>query len=495
MLSRFVCLLTVLVWLLSAWVTPLYAQQKKEASVPLEFSPTDPAVREILGPTDRTCTAESPARIRERIEKALVLATNKNLVNDQAVLEAWLGSRKIAEAKLDDGFALLQKALDDSVQASNEVLHADILATLATQFEMRGDLDQAIALAGQALDLSNRTGNMYGKARALGELGRLRLGKGQNAEARAAVEQALEIDRINGYALEAVHLRSQGAYLGIVGKRAEAIRSMEEARAKAISFEDPLTFLVAENGLAYGLARDGQREEAVRQLSLLRNGQLEEFITEPSERSCFEAYLSQPLTHVIALEGYANALAGAQQQDKEFQAWEELAVQGRELKLPIVVEAEAKQKRAQIESRRNKKAEALEDDREAEVLYRQLHNESALDQTEVAEASLLIDLGRGAEAVPVIERISAYARQNHLRELEYKSFITLSNIYRAANDLTKTRVALEQARSLVSPGPGDRELTYVSIHALYASLSDVYRKQQIPVEELIAIEDAFMGGV
>src|ERR1700722_5419334 len=242
MLLRFVHLLTPLVWFLWLSVTPFYAQQEKQVTVPLEFSPTDSEVREILGSTDLTCTTESPTRSRERIEKALALAKSKKLLNDQAILEARLGSREIAEAKLEDGFSLLPKALDDSAQASNEVLHADILVSQAAQFEMRGDLDQAIALSTEALDLANRTGNLYGKARALGELGRLKLGKGQHADAEGAIEQALEIDRINGYALDAVHLHTQGAYLGIVGKHAEAIRSMEEARTKAISFEDPMTF-------------------------------------------------------------------------------------------------------------------------------------------------------------------------------------------------------------------------------------------------------------
>ena len=105
-----------------------------------------------------------------------------------------------------NSFLLFQKALQDSIGSKRPVLQADILVSLSSEAQMKGNTQGAIDLIHQALYLSERSGNLYGKARALGELGKLELQSGKNDEAASLIDQALDIDKLNGYKFEALHL-------------------------------------------------------------------------------------------------------------------------------------------------------------------------------------------------------------------------------------------------------------------------------------------------
>jgi len=70
---------------------------------------------------------------------------------------------------------------------------------------------------------------------------------------------------------------------------------------------------------------------------------------------------------------------------------------------------------------------------------------------------LLVNIGRGSEAVPLVEEIASYAKRLKLRELEFRANIMLAGIYQPAGDMAKSRTALERATSLVHPGPFDEE--------------------------------------
>ena len=255
---------------------------------------------------------------------------------------------------------------------------------------MKGNIQAAIDLTNRALSLSEVSGNLYGKARALGELGALKLQIGKFDEAVILLDQALEIDKLNGYKYEAVHLWYKGSYLGFIGKEDEAMQALAEARAKALVSKDILTFIEAENTYAFGLVKKGKADEATRQMDLLNRSNLGEFVQDATVRDCLEAYFQLPFVRLIWLEGFANVLEAANQKEREIGIWEEVFSTSRGLGL-IAVEAEAKEKVANLESQLKRTDEALKDYADAVDLYRKLGNETSLNQVDISESILLVN--------------------------------------------------------------------------------------------------------
>jgi tetratricopeptide (TPR) repeat protein len=443
----------------------------------------------LLGLADKSCKPNGAAWT-EKLEKALQIANSRGLVGDQALLEASLASAYIVQGNTGQAFLLFQKALQDSIDAKRQVLQADILVSISSEAQMKGNTQGAMDLIHQALSLSERSGNLYGKARALGELGKLELQSGKNDEAASLIDQALDIDKLNGYKFEALHLFYKASYQGVIGKEDEAIQTLTDARAKALIAKDTVTFIQAENAYAFGLVKKGKVDEAIRQMDLVDRKDMGEFVPDPALRSCLESYLQLPFLRLIWLEGFANVLEAANQKEREVGVWQEVFSTSQELGF-AAGEAEAKEKAANLESQLKKTGEALKDYALAADLYRKLGNEAFLDRAEVSESILLVNAGRGSEAVPLVEEIASYAKRLKFRELEFRANITLAGIYQPTGDMAKARTALERAASLVHPGPFDEQLDNKTVHLAYVSLSDVYRKLEIPTKELISIDQAF----
>lgn len=481
-------------FLCAASATQAQDRTASRLKIPAELIPVDPEIRELLGVGDDSCKAANPDAWVEKVQKALQIAEARELTGDRAIVEALLASASITQGSLDQAFIIFRKALQDSIDSKREVLQADILVSLASEGQLKGNTQDAIDLVTQAASLSEKTGNLYGKARALGELGRLRLLQGKSEEASRLIDEALNIDRLNGYKFESLHLVYRASYLGLTGKEGEAIESLAQARAKAVEAKDTYSFILAENAYAFGLARKGKVEEATRQMALLRTGQLTEFVRDEKERDCLASNLALPVFHVLFLEGLTNVLEAANQKEQEIEIWDELFSTSQKLGL-IAGEAEAKQKAADLENKLKKTDEALKDYSLAAELYKKLGNEALLDQVQISESLLLVNSGRGKEAAPLVEEVASYAKRKNLRELEFRAYITLAGIYQPAGEITKAREILENASSLIHPGPFDDQINDVSVHLAYVTLADIYRALGIPSKELISIDRAFFVSV
>jgi CHAT domain-containing protein len=485
----FLCLIVCFLVFLTS---PTEAQDQINAdpTTPAELTPGDLEIRSILGLDDKSCKLPNADASAKKIQKALQMADSRGLVGDRAVLQAMLASLLIAQGEAERAFLFFQKALQDSLDAKRQTLQADILISLASEPQMKGNAQKGVELVNEALSLSEKSGNLYGKARALGELGRLKLQIGKNDEAVTLIDQALNIDRLNGYKFEARHLFYKGTYLGVIGQDDEAIQLLAEARAKAILTRDVMTFIQSENTYAFGLVKKGKVDEAIRQMDLLQDKNLEEFIRDATTRDCLASYLEVPIVHLIWLEGFANVLEAANQKEREIGVWQDVFSTSHGLDF-LAGEAEAKEKIANLEAQLKKTNEAIKDYAVAADLYRKLGNEALLDQVEIAESVLLVNSGRGNDAVPLVEEIASYAKRFGLRQLQFRAYITLAEICQPTGDTAKVRDALEKARSLVHPGPFDEELDNKTVHLAYVSLSDIYRKLGISTKELLSIDQAF----
>jgi CHAT domain-containing protein/tetratricopeptide (TPR) repeat protein len=463
-------------------------------SLPAELTAADPEIRALLNFENEVCKPGGNAERATNVEKALQMADSRGLIADRAIAESALASVLIGEGKIDMAFLAFQKALQDSIDAKNDVLEANILIALASEAQMKGNISQALELVSRALSLSERNGSLYAKAHALGELGRLNLLMGKTSEADNSIDEALNIDRLNGYKFEALHLVFKSYYLGLTGRDEQAVELLAQAKTKAILTRNTYAFLMAENAYAFGLVKRGRTDEAIGEMELVRKGDLRTFGHEAGDLDCVASALELPIMHILFLEGLTNVLEAANLKEKEIEVWREVLSTSHNIGL-VAGEAEAEQKIAQLESQLKKFEDAVKDYALTVGLYRSLQNEVLLNQVEVSESALLIQLGRGMEALPLVHEIVSYARNEKMRPLEFLANLALAEIYQPAGDLKLAREALERAESLIRPGPFDAEIDNHSVHEAYVRLSDIYRALKIPSQELVSTERAFSVSV
>jgi CHAT domain-containing protein len=484
-----VCLVAFLSFCLSTVVNP-QDKAANDSLVPIELTARDSDVRALLNQENRPCKPDGLQERVESIQKALEIADSRGLVGDRAITEATLASVLINEGKIQLAFVTFQKALQDSIDSKNEVLEADILLSLASEAQLKGNNQRALELVSRALSKSEKNGNLYERARALGEFGRLKLLMHKTDEAGNPIAEALSIDRLNGYRFEALHLIYNAYYLGLTGNDQKAMESLSEARTKAILATNAYFFVMAENAYAFGLVKEGKADEAIAELELIKKGDLQAIVHDGKQRDCLTFALELPTLRMTLLEGLSNALDTAGQKEKEIEVWRELLSISHGVGF-LGGEAEAEQKIAELESKLKKTDDAVRDYALAAGFYRSLQNESQLNQVQIAQAVLLVQLNRPKEAVPLIEEILAYAKSHDSRVLEFNAELELAEIYQPAGDLNQAREQLETATSLIRPGPFDEEIEDRATHEAYVRLSDIYRALNIHQKELVSIDGAY----
>jgi tetratricopeptide (TPR) repeat protein len=472
-------LLTLLIWCFLSFSRSTSAQDKLQSSAwkPLELEAIDPEIRSLLDKNTASCDQLNVGDVLESAEQALRLADIRSLIRDRGL-----------------AFTTFQKALQDAIDSKNGVLEADILISLASEAQLKGNTLLAIDLISRALSISEKHGSLYEKSRALGELGRMKLLLGKTDEAAESINEALEIDKLNGYRFEALHLVYRGYYLGLTGKRDQAVDSLSQARSKALFVRDGYSFLMAENSYAFGLVQSGRADEAITELLLIKQGEFQKFSQDSKEQACLASALQLPVLHLTLLEGLTNVFAATNQQEKELEIWKEAYSFSHDHSI-VFGEAEAAQKAANLDDQLKKTDEALKYYAIAADLYRKLQNEPLLAQVQVSQSLLLIRIGRGTEAVPLEQEVASYAKRHRLRGPEFISYGVLAEIYQPGGDLVGARDTLEKALALVRPGPFDEEIDNRYVLEDYLRLADVYRVLKIFTRELVAIDKAFFVAV
>jgi CHAT domain-containing protein len=472
---------------------PIVGQDKPSNGAawrPPELVATDKDIRALLDKTSASCEF-SASDLLERAQKAVQIADARGLVRDRALATDVLASAYVSQGNLELAFATFQKAMQDAVDSKNGVLEADILITLALEAQTKGDTARALELLSRALSISESSGSLYERSRTLGESGKLKLLSGKTDEGVRAIDEALQIDQLNGYGLEALHLAYRGVYLGLAGKVNDAAASLMQARSKALATKDAYSFITAENTYAFALVQQGKADDAIGELELIKQGQFQAFVQDSQQQTCLASALNLPVLHLAVLEGFANVLVAANRIDRATEIWLETLSYSRDHSI-LIGQAEAAQKAANLYNQAKKPNDALKYFAIAADLLRKLNNEAALHEVEVSEAILLVNAERGKDALPLLDRISSYAKAHNNRQREFFAQLLIGEIYQPTGDLEHARAALEVAEALVRPGPFDSEVNNRSVMEAYTRLADIYRAQSVPMMELLSIHKAFL---
>ncbi len=291
-------------------------------SVPPELQASDPDVKAYLDSAKKLQQDGDYAGVFQQLQKALVLCTQKGLLADKALLEAKLAVAYFVQGKLEDAKQQFLSAFEDSAKTGNPVLQADTLIALSSPARASGKMDEAFDLATRALDLARKSKNLWIQSRCLGELGAIQLAMGKPTEARASIEEALRIDRLNHYDWEAGHLLNL-AWITAAEKSKldQAIQLASSARELAIKHDDYLIFMLASTSLAQGYVQKGRLNESILLLERSRDGLSEDGAPLFQRPASFRAAMSLPCPRITFLEAMAMAYQAGQRPDEALTSW------------------------------------------------------------------------------------------------------------------------------------------------------------------------------
>jgi len=460
--------------------------------IPVEFQPADPEIKTLFDEARSATDIGNYDVGFSKAKMALDLAEKKGLIGDRALAEEMVAVGYLDLGKMPDSMNLFHASLQDAVDSSNLVLQADVLVALAVEPRIRGNLAGALQLLTQALDRANQSKSLLIRARVLGELGKLQVFTGKIDEGRRSIEEALQIDRTNGYSFEPLH----EVYLGdaILSNSApdltKAIKQFEDARDLAVQKKNYLALVMAENAMGATYIHKGELQKGIENLEAIRNGKILKDGQPLQMPPSFGAAVAQPLIKVTLLEALAQGYESAQQPDKALNVWNELYAFSGESGFSAA-EGEAALKIANIYTGQKDTTNALKYFSISAEIAEKQENNTQLYQTIIGETLLLIRVGRGEEAIPMDERIEEIGRNTKNRKLQFLADLVLAEIYQPLGKINEAKDALEKAQALITPGPTDSEIDGKSVIETYVRLADVYEKLNDPIREMVALQKEY----
>jgi tetratricopeptide (TPR) repeat protein len=453
---------------------------------------SNPEVKAYLDTAEKLGREGSYSESFQQLQKALNLCISKGLVADKPLIEAKLGVASFVQGKLDDAKEYWVRSLSDSQSATNLVLQADVLVAISSMAQAAGNLTEALDLITKALDLARKSKNLFMQSRCLGELGRLQLTQGKREEARASVDEALRIDRLNRYKWEASHT----LYLAWVTSPDntnldQAITLVRSARDLAIKYDDYLTFMQASTSLGQALVQKGQLNEGIAVLERSRVGNSEEGKPLFERPAAFQAAMSLPYPRVAFLEAMAMAYQTGQRPDDALKSWQELYDVAQSAGFTLAA-AEAAFKMAGIYSSKKEPVKAISYYSLAEKGWKAAGNTARRIDALTSEASLLFQQGQGDKSVQIDEELLPLQKSSKNSPGQFITDLAMAEILQPKGDLDRTAQALKDAESVLS---ADLTLPNVEpklVLELYGRECDLADKQGHPLQALIALEKAML---
>jgi tetratricopeptide (TPR) repeat protein len=427
----------------------------------------------------------------EDTKAALELAEKKKLVGDRAIAEEVAAAGYFALGKLDDSFSLYQASLRDASDSSSFALQADALVALSSWPQLQGNLPAALELLGKALERANQSKSLYMRARVLGELGRVQIASGQIEQGRKSVEEALAIDKVNGYDFEPLH-SIYAAYASSSSTKpdvASVVAQLESARDLALEKTNYQALVLAENALGTTYVHTGDVRKGIATLEATLSGNILKNDQTIQVGDAFRSAVNLPFLKATTLEALGNGYDAAGESDEALESWKELYALSTDSGFTLTL-AESATGIARIDESKKDVADALNYYGIAIRNWRIVKNYSQLSRDLVSEALLLVQSGKGEAAIPVETEAADIAEKNQDRVALFTAYGVLAEIYQPLDRFQDARNVLEKATALTKPGPTDSELDAKALIEDYTFLADDYKGLQLPIKELISLEKA-----
>ena len=457
--------------------------------LPPEVQIQDPIIKPIVESAEKAAELGHDEECLTSLEKALQLAIKQQSLSDAAIIEDYISVYYFLRGRLDDAKTYSLKSLSDATSASNLIVQADVMVRLAALQQESGNLDQALKMTEQALEISKTSKNLYIQSRSLGELGRLRLLDHKPAGARASIEEALAIDHANQFKWEPEHLYYLSMVAVVESNKDKALELGTAARDLAIKEEDYITFIQASQFLGQGFVFLGQAEKGIQLLELSRQGvseQGKQLFQHPDQ---YNRAAALPYLRITYLEALGTAYDAAHKPDDAIRTWQELFENAREAGFKAA-QGESALKLADLYKRKPDPNKSIEFYSLAAELFT-----ASGDQTQAVvalrgEEIQLTQLGQKDRALEIEEKLLAIAKTTNDTQSRFLQDLIIAELLDGTAHTDRAQAVLEDADSLVDMNGSVPNTKPGLIEELYLRLVDVYNRRQDLQKELIAIEKA-----
>lgn len=481
------CVLRLLIFLPSCTAQ---AHGDNEDNVPNEMQVADPEVKTFLESADKQGKNGEYEQAFGQLQKALDLCVNKNLHSDKALLEAKIAASYVVRGDIEHAKQYWLSADADSMAVGNLVLQADALIALSGIAKSYQKMDEALELATQAMEIARKSKNLWIQSHCLGELGNLQLAIGKTSDARASVEEALRIDRLNQYDFESIHLLYL-AWVTFIENRDldQAIQLATSARDLAIKQENYLVFMQASTSLAHGYAQKGKLDQAIALIEKSRDGltdQGQPLFTNPTS---YRAATSLPLIKVSFLEALAFDYQASHRPDDALKTWQALYDVAKSASFNLAT-AEAANGAAIIYQAKKEFSSGITWFALAGDAWEKAGNADREMDALGSEAFLLSQNAQSDKALQVDEALLQMAKARGDLRREFIDDLAIAEIAEPKGDEERSSKALLEAESLLSPDLTLQGIAPGLIAELYARLANFYGKTKNELKQVVALEKA-----
>jgi CHAT domain-containing protein len=479
------CVLRLFVFLPSCMAQ---SQSDNKDYVPNEMQVADPEVKTYLDSADTQGKNGEYEQAFLQLQKAFDLCVKKNLHSDKALLEAKIAASYVMRGDIEHAKQYWLSADADSVAVGNLVLQADAVEALSGIAKSYQKIDEALELATQALEIARKSKNLWIQSHCLGELGNLQLTMGKTSDARASVEEALRIDRLNQYDFESSHLLYL-AWITFVENRDldQAIQLATSARDLAIKQENYLVFMQASTSLAHGYAQKGKLDQAIALIEKSRDGltdQGQQLFTNPTS---YRAATSLPLIKVSFLEALAFDYQVSKRPDDALKTWQAVYEVAKSASFNLAT-AEAANGAAIIYQAKKESSSAIAWFALAGVAWEKAGNADREMDALGSEAFLLSQNAQSDKALQVDETLLQMAKARRDLRREFIDDLAIAEIAEPKGDEERSSKALLEAESLLSSDLTLQGVAPGLIAELYARLAAFYGKNKDELKQVIALE-------
>lgn len=289
--------------------------QIKQSELPPELRAEDSAVYGLLDKATAALHNGDSDSVNAILSQALRECTERKLRRDCALVHAANSAAQLAAGNFDDAKAQLQQSLEIAIDVGDLALEAEFLDSIGTLTLVSGDTKGAISIWTDALAKARTGKTLFVQAQIDGDLARQHLYLGDLTEAERYLDEALQIDDLNGYALKRLH----NVY------KAYSLLAKTDSNAKST---DPtlnvVLKLLSDSRDASHLAEDWYCEKLAAQAIAViyaKTGRLPDALAEVARVS---SKSGAPLAQIIDLEDVALLLEVGAKQDEAIQKWQEL---------------------------------------------------------------------------------------------------------------------------------------------------------------------------
>jgi CHAT domain-containing protein len=484
--------------ILLLWTCPVYAQVQASAQpnhVPPELQVSDPGVKRLLDQAEEYAKVRKYDEYRRALEEALEICTKQESVFDRGIVEDHFGVYYFVLGDLDAAQAHWHRSLADAEATSNSVLQADVLVALSSLEQATGRLDDTLKTLERALELSRKSKSLYLQARALGELGRVQATNRDTTSARKSLEEALAIDRVNGFAFEPEHLLYLGDLAVQENKKDEALELGIQARNLAIKNENYLVFIQASGFVSQGYIATGKPEDGIRLLEMSRDGLSRDGKPLFQSPEQYKRYTELPYIRITILESFALANESAGNTGEALKAWQELYKVASTSHFDLA-KAGATKRLALLYAKAKDVSKAETFAAEAISLYSKAGDTK--DEAEVlrAEAQFLNKEGQTAKAIAAEEQLVTLDKTSNNTPSRFLDDIIIAEFWGNHSPDAKVESALKDAETLIDlDGNGPPGIKAAVVTELYLRLADLAAGDGQGAQKIIDLEKAIPAAV